>query len=83
MTLGSQRDSVIDTILRGSASQSTLPFTRSKKGKEPMVQTRLHFGKNKPEKSMHQSMLPFKPTADSQRTQQDRVRAIVTKKLSA
>ncbi|KAM5532088.1 hypothetical protein V8D89_014252 [Ganoderma adspersum] len=76
-----KRDIIIDDILRGSASQSTLPFTRSKKGKEPMVQTKLHFGKNKPEKSMHQSMLPFKPTADSQRTQQDRVRAIVTKKL--
>lgn len=31
---------------------------------------------------MHQAMLPFKPTPESQRTQQDRVRAIVTKKLS-
>ena len=77
----SQRDNLIDAILRGSATQSTLWFPKSK-GKEPMVQTKLHLGTKHPEKSMHQSMLPFKPTPESQRTQQDRVRAIVTKKLS-
>ncbi|KAI1794637.1 VRR-NUC domain-containing protein [Ganoderma leucocontextum] len=76
-----RRDNLIDAILRGSAAQTTLPFTRSKKGKEPMVQTKLHFGIKKTEKSLHQAMLPFKPTPQSQRTQQDRVRAIVTKKL--
>ncbi|KAI0748550.1 VRR-NUC domain-containing protein [Daedaleopsis nitida] len=61
-----KRDVLIESILRGSATQSTLQFPKvSRKGKEPMVQTKLN----------------FKPTPQTLETQQGRVRAIVLKTL--
>ncbi|RPD66429.1 hypothetical protein L226DRAFT_479073 [Lentinus tigrinus ALCF2SS1-7] len=77
-----KRDVYIDTILRESASQSTLSFTKlSKKGKEPMVQTKLPFDGKKSQKSLTQSMLPFKRTPQCHETQLQRLRIIAMEKL--
>ncbi|TBU49163.1 VRR-NUC domain-containing protein [Dichomitus squalens] len=71
-----KRDTLIDAILRGSATQSTLQFTRSKKGKESMLQTKLPFAIKQTQKSLQQSTLPY-----NRQTQLERVRYIVTNKL--
>ncbi|RDX56460.1 hypothetical protein OH76DRAFT_1550917 [Lentinus brumalis] len=77
-----RRDVYIDTILRESANQSTLSYFKvSKKGKEPMVQTKLAFDAKKNQKSLMQSKLPFKRTPQCHETQLERLRVIVTKKL--
>ncbi|KAI0723944.1 hypothetical protein C8T65DRAFT_714858 [Cerioporus squamosus] len=77
-----KRDIYIETILRESATQSTLPFFKvSKKGKEPMVQTKLPFDTKKTQKSLMQSTLPFKRTPQCHQTQLERVRVIVMQKL--
>ena len=77
-----QRDTLIDAILRGSAAQSTLAFPKSTKGKEPMVQKKLQFDLAKTQKSLYQAKLPFKRTPEARQTQLERVRCIVTNKLS-
>ena len=74
---------MIEALLRGSASQSTLSFLQvSRKGKEPMVQTKLAFDTKKTQTSLMQSKLPFQRTPKCRETQQERLREIVTKKLS-
>ena len=78
-----RRSVYIETILRQSASQSTLPFARvSGKGKEPMVQKKLPFDMKKSQKSLMQSVLPFKRTPQCHETQLERLRVIVMQKLS-
>ena len=57
-------------------------FPKSTKGKEPMVQKKLQFDLAKTQKSLYQPKLPFKRTPEAQRTQLERVRCIVTNKLS-
>ncbi|KAI8989721.1 VRR-NUC domain-containing protein [Trametes punicea] len=76
-----RRDVLIESILRSSSTQGTLPFPvlGSRKGKEKaMVQTKLPFSnKSKP---LVQTVLRFKPR-EPYKTQQDRVRDIVMEKL--
>ncbi|KAH9945856.1 uncharacterized protein BXZ73DRAFT_86110 [Epithele typhae] len=77
-----KRDVIIDAILRKSATQTTLPFAKiSKKGKEPMVQTRLPWGSKPPPKSLRQTQLAFRPPGDSRGRQQEHIRIMVIKKL--